>query len=69
MARAKRKPAVAAKRESLTVTFTGDPRGGRDPEIAEYGGKQFPKGKPVVVDEAWLALNPNLRNNSHFAVR
>jgi hypothetical protein len=54
---------------AATITFTGDPRGGKDPAVAEYGGKSFPKGEPVTVDDAgWLAINANIRKNSHFRV-
>src|SRR5687768_15117068 len=54
----------------ITVTFTGDPRGGSDPETPEYAGKVFPKGKAVVVDDvAWIKqYRGNLLKNNHFRV-
>ncbi len=60
---------VKANAKSITVTFTGDPRGGKDPEVAEYGGKFFPKGKAVTVDDPmWITINANIAKNSHFKV-
>lgn len=59
---------VDVKDVAATITFTGDPTGGSDPEHPEYGGVSFPKGKPVNVDSAWLAANPNVKKNSHFKV-
>jgi hypothetical protein len=65
---------AAAKDEKkpakITVTFTGDPNGGSDPENPEYAGKSFPKGKAVVVDDpAWIRQNgDNIRRNNHFRV-
>lgn len=58
----------APKDGGKSVTFTGDPRGGKDPEEAEYGGKTFPKGKAVSVDADWLKANPNITGNNHFKV-
>ena len=52
----------------VIVTFTGDPRGGEDPEAPVYGGKIFPKGRAVEVDAAWLTANANVRKNNHFRV-
>lgn len=54
----------------ITVTFTGDPRGGTDPEAPEYAGKAFPKGKAVVVEDvAWIKQHyGNLLKNNHFRV-
>jgi hypothetical protein len=54
----------------ITVTFTGDPKGGADPENPEYAGKSFPKGVAVVVDDpAWIRQNgDNIRSNNHFRV-
>ncbi len=68
---------VKGKAKSITVTFKGDPKGythanykHNDPDPAEYGGKEFPKGEPVTVDDAnWIKINgPTLRRNSHFTV-
>lgn len=55
---------------SITVTFTGDPSGGRDPDNPEYGGVPMPKGVPVVIkDPAWIKqYGARLRRNSHFRV-
>jgi hypothetical protein len=55
---------------TLTVTFTGDPRGRGDPANPTYRGKSFPKGQPVVVDDAeWVKLyGDRLRKHSHFKV-
>src|SRR5688572_844116 len=55
-------------RKSVSVTFIGDPRGGKDPEIAEYAGMHFPKGKAVPVEDVWLQANSNIRQNNHFKV-
>lgn len=58
------------KPAKITVTFTGDPKGGLDPIAPEYGGKTFEKGKAVVIeDAAWIKTHGhNLRKNNHFRV-
>lgn len=57
-----------APKASASATFTGDPRGGPDPEAPEYGGMVFPKGKAIPVTAEWLAANGNIRKNNHFKV-
>lgn len=58
---------------SIVVTFTGDPgdpTGQSDPPVLRYRGKDFPKGKPVVVDDAaWINEHGfRVRSNRHFKV-
>lgn len=59
-----------AQPEAMTVTFTGDPRGGANPNAIELGGKTFPLGKAVMVNDVkWIAtFGGKVRRNGHFEV-
>lgn len=49
----------------VSVTFTGDPRGGDNPASCAMHGLVFPLGEPVQVTPAIAA---KLAGNSHFRV-